>query len=281
MNSLTTIDRRRISRPGISPGRPAERRDRHIVFLSSPTEFQMADAWYDFALAEHFWFQWRFRAIREALGRDSLDEPILEVGCGNGAARGQIEEHFGCRVDGCDVNVTALRKAPPGRGNLYYYDIHQRRREWRGHFGTVLLLDTLEHIREPERFLESVAYHLKPTGRVLIAVPALQCLYSRYDEAVGHAKRYSLRVLRKELDAAGLSVERHIYWGLSLVPIIWARKAVLRLLRPERAIAVGFQPPSNLVARFFGALMHVECRLCPRAPIGTALVALARLGDRS
>jgi SAM-dependent methyltransferase len=281
MSSLATIDREKTGRPGGPVAQPAERRGKSIVFLSSPTEFQMADEWYDFALAEHFWFQWRFRAIRETLGGDRLDEPILEVGCGNGAARGQIEEHLGCRVDGCDVNVAALRRAAPGRGDLYFYDIHQRRREWRGHFGTVLLLDTLEHIRQPERFLESAAYHLKPNGRVLITVPAFQFLYSRYDEACGHTKRYSLPVLRKELHAVGLSVERYTYWGLSLVPVIWARKLVLCFTPSDRAIAVGFQPRSKAVDQFLRALMHVECRLCPRAPIGAALVALARAGGRS
>jgi len=277
MSSLATIDRRQTGAVDLPPAPPAESLDQNVVFLSSPTEFQMADEWYDLAVTEHFWFQWRFRAIRETLGGGRLDEPVLEVGCGNGAARGQIEEHFGCRVDGCDVNVGALRKARPGRGKLYVYDIHQRRSEWRAHFGTVLLLDTLEHIREPECFLESVAYHLKPTGRILIAVPALQFLYSRYDEAVGHTKRYTLGVLRKELRAASLSVERYAYWGLSLVPVIWARKLVLRFTPPERAIGVGFQPPSKLVDKFLRALMHIECRLCPRAPVGAALVALARL----
>jgi SAM-dependent methyltransferase len=277
MSSLATIDRAKIGRAGAPPAPAAEPRDHQVIFLSSPTEFQMADEWFDFAVAEHFWFQWRFRAIRETLGGERLDEPILEVGCGNGAARGQIEQHFGCHVDGCDVNAAALRKALPGRGDLYFYDIHQRRPEWRGHFGTVFLLDTLEHVRDPERFLKSIAYHLKPTGRVLITVPALQFLYSRYDEVDGHAKRYSLTVLRRELRAAGFSLERHTYWGLSLIPVIWARKLVLRFTPLDHAIAVGFQPRFRAVDKFLRALMDVECWLCPRAPVGVALVVLARL----
>jgi 2-polyprenyl-3-methyl-5-hydroxy-6-metoxy-1,4-benzoquinol methylase len=281
MSSPATIEREQAGRAGLKVAQPAEDLDQNIVFLSPPTAFQMADEWYEFAAADHFWFQWRFRAICEILRRESLDEPILEVGCGNGVGRDQIEEHYGCRVDGCDVNVTALRKALPARGRLYFYDIHQRRPEWRGHFGTVLLLDTLEHIRQPEYFLQSVSYHLRPQGRLLVNVPALQRLYSRYDEIAGHLRRYNVALLRQQLRAAGFSIVHHAYWGATLLPVALARKWMLRMCSPERTIRLGFQPGSKLADRFLRGLMHIECRLCPRAPLGTSLVALAEKGDQS
>lgn len=253
--------------------------ERRVEFLSPPVDFQMADEWFEFAVEDHFWFQWRLRAICETLRGAVLAQPILEVGCGNGAARRQLERELACPIDGCDVNPAALRQAPRGRGQLYFYDVHQRRPEWLGHFGTVLLLDTLEHIREPVPFLKSVAYHLRPGGQLLITVPALQWLYSRYDEADGHAKRYGLSGLRDELRAAGFALQRHTYWGLSLVPVIAIRKLVLSFLPRERAIEVGFQPGSGLVDRFLRALMRVECSLWPRAPLGTSLVGLARVTE--
>jgi SAM-dependent methyltransferase len=249
-----------------------------IIELSPPVAYAMANEWYQFASAIHFFFQWRFAVMQQVLGPDSFAEPVLEVGCGNAVARGQIEDHYGCTVDGCDVNPEALRQAERGRGKLYLYDIHQRRPEWRDHFATIFLLDTLEHIGEPERFLESIAYHLRPGGRLLITVPALPMLFSRYDEADGHVKRYRVGVLRQELAAAGLTLERHSFWGLSMIPVLLARKLILRFLPRERAIEVGFQPPSRLVDGVLRGLMHAERCLWSRPIIGTSFVALARKG---
>lgn len=241
----------------------------------------MADEWYALAVADHFWFQWRFRAIREILRGDRLQEPILEVGCGNGTAREQIEQYYGYRVDGCDVNWAALRKAPPGRGTLYFYDIHQRRPEWKGYFKAVILLDTLEHIPDPERFLRSVSYHLAPQGQLLINVPALQWLYSRYDEIAGHIRRYDVAALRDQLNAAGFSVIRHAYWGLTLLPVAVVRKWLVNTSRPADIIRLGFQPGSKLADRFLRGLMHLERFLCTRAPLGTSLVALSQKVGRA
>jgi SAM-dependent methyltransferase len=250
--------------------------DRAITFLSPPIDFQMADEWYELATAEHFWFQWRFRAIQKLLGKEGLAEPVLEIGCGNGVVRGQIEGKYGVRVDGCDVNLAALRLANPARGDLYFYDIHQRRLEWQSYFKTVVLLDTLEHIQDTRQFLESIAFHLQPGGQLLINVPALQSLFSRYDTAAGHVKRYTTAVLRQELQSAGFALVRHAYWGFSLLPVAAARKIALRFSRSDQVIRNGFQPASGLSNAFLRGLMHLECGLGLPAPLGTSLLAIAR-----
>ena len=67
-------------------------------------------------------------------------------------------------------------------------------------------MDVLEHIEEPERFLRSVFFHLSPTGRLIINVPALQIFYSKYDTLVGHLRRYDINFLRQELELAGFEI---------------------------------------------------------------------------
>lgn len=247
-----------------------------LVFLSPPIDYQMADEWYALATADHFWFQWRFRALLRLIGTRELEGPVLEVGCGHGVVRGQLERAYGCPVDGCDVNLSALSLAPSGRGGLYVYDIHQRRPEWREHFGTIFLLDTLEHIPEPTPFLESLAWHLRQGGMLAINVPALQSLYSRYDEVAGHVKRYNRYRLRSELATAGFTLPRSAYWGGSLLPVAAARKAMLRFISPERVIERGFQPGSAWTDGFLRLLMAIETGLPFSPPLGTSLLGLAR-----
>lgn len=250
--------------------------DEAIIELSPPATCQMANEWFDFAVEDHFWFQWRLAAIRKVLGSRGVVAPALEIGCGNAAARNQLESAFDCRIDAADLNIAALQRATPGRGQLHCYNVHDRRPEWRERFATIMLLDTLEHIDEPVAFLESTGRHLRPDGRLLITVPAQQYLYSRYDSADGHVKRYNARRLRRELDAAGLTLERYVYWGLTLIPVLAVRKLVVAFCKPEQVIAVGFQPSSGVVDRVLRGLMHLERSCGTRMPTGAALTAVAR-----
>jgi 2-polyprenyl-3-methyl-5-hydroxy-6-metoxy-1,4-benzoquinol methylase len=95
----------------------------------------------------------------------------------------------------------------------------------------VVLFDVLEHIADTQSFLTALLAHLKPQGWVLINVPALQSLYSHYDEIVGHFRRYNRQTLVAEFRQKPLELADIRYWGMSLVPVlalpslpIWVRQ---------------------------------------------------------
>ena len=77
------------------------------------------------------------------------------------------------------------------------YNIHDRAPDLAARYDAIILFDVIEHIESPAEFLASALYHLKPGGRVFINVPALQSLYSKFDVAVGHYRRYSKRRWRR------------------------------------------------------------------------------------
>ncbi len=246
-----------------------------IEVLTPTAPFNMADDWYQWASADHFWMQWRFSVICRVLNGLALGDRVLEVGCGHGVARDQLEDHYRCPVAGCDLNLAALQRANTGLGKLYLYDVHRRRQEWEGFFDSVFLLDTLEHIEETDGFLDSVGFHIKEGGLLIVSVPAMPSLFSRYDKAIGHIKRYTAKGLSEELIAAKFRVVRYSHWGGTLVPIAMLRKLVMRFTKPEKMISRGFEPPSKWAAALLRGLMHIENRLLPRPWIGVSLVAVA------
>lgn len=65
-------------------------------------------------------------------------------------------------------------------------------------FDTILYIDVLEHIEDDKTEALAAAKHLKPGGFLIILSPAHQYLYSPFDKAIGHFRRYSLQ----ELEAA-------------------------------------------------------------------------------
>jgi SAM-dependent methyltransferase len=66
-------------------------------------------------------------------------------------------------------------------------------------FDTILYLHVLEHIEEDRKELESAYKKLKKGGRLIIMVPKHQKLYSNFDKAIGHFRRYELNFFEKNL----------------------------------------------------------------------------------
>lgn len=64
-------------------------------------------------------------------------------------------------------------------------------------FDTIVYIDVLEHIRDDRRQLEIAASKLAPGGFLVVLAPAFQQLFSEFDRAIGHERRYT----RKSLEA--------------------------------------------------------------------------------
>ena len=62
-------------------------------------------------------------------------------------------------------------------------------------FDTVLYIDVLEHIEDDRAELVRVIRHLDPGGHLIVLVPAHQALYTPFDAAIGHFRRYAMRGL--------------------------------------------------------------------------------------
>ena len=58
-------------------------------------------------------------------------------------------------------------------------------------FDTILYLDVLEHIADDRAELARAARFLAPGGALIVLAPAHRYLYSPFDAAVGHHRRYS------------------------------------------------------------------------------------------
>ncbi len=76
-----------------------------------------------------------------------------------------------------------------------------------GRFDTVICLNVLEHVPDPNRALANMFRSLEPGGRLVLYVPRGPRLYSRLDEVLGHRCRYTDQMLRDELVSAGFEIE--------------------------------------------------------------------------
>ncbi|RPD46222.1 class I SAM-dependent methyltransferase [Hymenobacter sediminis] len=77
--------------------------------------------------------------------------------------------------------------------------------ETEGLFDAILYIDVIEHIEDDAAELRRAYARLAPGGTILIVVPAHQWLYSPFDKAIGHFRRYSRPMLRRVLPAGSIT----------------------------------------------------------------------------
>jgi SAM-dependent methyltransferase len=206
------------------------------------------------------------------------DRPCLalDIGGGAGRFRRQLESRTSWRVDMTDLNLTALRMAEAARGRTLYYDVTQPQQPLVGSYDVCFLFDVIEHVPEPRAILAAGFAHLRPGGYLFINVPALASLFSAYDVAAGHLRRYSKRSLAAELEGLSGHSTAIRYWGLGLVPLLALRRLLMGKRPTADTIRSGFEPPNELAHRALKTLMRVELGLVRDPPVGTSVMAAVR-----
>ncbi len=235
-----------------------------------------------FELEDNLWWFVGMRQISRALlerylPRAARERLILDVGCGTG---GMLEalRPFG-RTFGADESARALGFAKT-RANTLLVQADACRLPYASEsFDLVTCFDVLYHLRvssDHDALLE-MARVLRPSGLILLRVPALELFRGRHDLAVHTRHRYKRKELVSKLLLAGLTPDFVSYVNFFLLPVALLRRAVDRWLRP------GYQgsevePVTPWMNRALLQFLRLESRLIRLGPlpVGLSLVVVAR-----
>lgn len=206
-----------------------------------------------------------------------LQGPILEVGAGLGdltgrlaadrevvatdvsnrcldSLRSQFGDSSNILVDRYDAIVGDPAPAMPDEG-----------------FGSVVMSNVLEHLPDDRAVLRNLGQNLRPGGTVVVFVPAFELLYGRFDEMIGHHRRYRRRTLEEAFTGAGLEPQLVRYVNL---PGWFAWLLTVRLL--------GQIPTGQGLVRTYDRLVipplrAIETRISP--PFGQSVLGVATVGS--
>ena len=245
---------------------------------SSPTYdprwFELLDRVED----RHFWFAAR-RQVVGALAREAMtDAPpgswVLEIGCGNGGLLTTLQSACpSCRVVGMDLHHQALRHARR-RTSAALVQADAAYPPFAVPFRLIGLFDVIEHLPDDGALLRQVHAMLAAGGAVLVTVPAHAWLWSYFDEASHHRRRYTPAGLRAVLENAGFRVAYLSQFMAALLPIMWLRRRVGGLWH-DPAEELRIVPGINAIMRFALSLEAPIVRRRWKLPFGTSLIALA------
>jgi SAM-dependent methyltransferase len=216
--------------------------------------------------------RWQYSRVAPYLGRR-----ICEVGSGIGNMSTLIlggapellvltdtdsyyREALRHQFDGChDVVVEELTLPDKSAGNRFQgYGLD-----------TVVALNVIEHIPEDLQALRCIGSMLRPRGRAVILVPALQGLFGSLDRELGHQRRYTRKSLSGLMREAGFRVERAFYFNLVGTLGWWVNAR----LRKAPRIPLG-------QVRYFDSLVPA-LRLEDRMPLpfGQSVIAIGAVGE--
>ena len=144
-------------------------------------------------------------------------------------------------------------------------------------FDAVVLLDVLEHQADDRAFLRELFAKSRPGALLVLTVPALQALWSPWDVALGHIKRYDKKALLHAFEGLPVRFLELSYLFPEMVPLGLYRRLKLRGRTLEGVDELNFPrlpKPINEALYWAG---KASLRLRRLAPVGTSVLAALRI----
>jgi 2-polyprenyl-3-methyl-5-hydroxy-6-metoxy-1,4-benzoquinol methylase len=101
-------------------------------------------------------------------------------------------------------------------------------------FDTIMYIDVLEHIENDRKELEAAARLLRAGGRLIVLSPAHQRLFTPFDAAIGHFRRYN-RAIFRGISPASLALDQVWYLDSLGLVLSAANRHFLRQSMPTTA----------------------------------------------
>ena len=214
----------------------------------------------------HAKYRWTLRVF--AKQRIPRDRRVVNIGCGAGTFS-RILVESGYMVHAVEPDPAAFEIAKLTSGprclveNKGVFDLDPEQS-----YPAAVMHDVLEHIEHDRDAMARLARIVQPGGLLIISVPALQWLFGKHDEQLGHFRRYTKKTMEAVIPAE-FEVLDFKYFGLISIPIVWIFSKKLRRSYPA--------PTSGRISpamKIYGFVCSAETRL--PEPLGTSLLVALR-----
>lgn len=232
---------------------------------------------------EHWYYSGKRRFVRDWIfrarppGREDL---LLDCGAGTGLFAEEMQAH--CRVKVLDDHEEALRilrtrfrddqilslagdRVPLPDGSLEY----------------VTALDVLEHVPDDAAVVRGFHRLLKPGGLAVVTVPASMALWSDWDVALHHFRRYDRAQLRALFPAADWEIVHVNYTNVVVYPAVWAIRRLRAWQKKKETAGASVArsedkiPPAPINSLLRGTFVNMARWRVP-FPFGVSLLLVAR-----
>jgi hypothetical protein len=240
-----------------------------VIMGNSAFSQEQFNSIYPEGIENHYWNHARNRIIRKLLRKNQISGgKILEIGCGKGVVVEYLrDQKIDCHgVELADVKVP-LSLAPFISASTNAFDLPQDLRE---SFDTIMILDVLEHLENPEDFVNTILSSFINIAHIVVTVPARQELWTNYDTFNGHYRRYSLRDI-VSLNVEKLEAESAGYFNHILYPFFLLIARLIKNRGTSIKAPTGFRIALH---RFLSGILQADYAMLSPKLAGTSIIAL-------
>ena len=213
-----------------------------------------------------------------------LQKDSVLADCGAGTGLFAREMSSVCKVIAIDSEEEALHLAEQnlGKENVRHGSCDALPLE-DSSVDCLTALDVLEHVKNDRQAVSEFARVLKPDGVAVIIVPAMQSLWSDWDEALHHYRRYQHASLLKLFDTTSFKITHWNYINVLALPAVFAVRKLRWLFRggPTQNSTTRLEDkilPGWLDAGMSITFKALACQGLIRFPAGVSLLAVVKRG---
>ena len=194
---------------------------------------------------------------------------ILEVGAGRGTYSTYFVEHGHLTaLEPSAAHSAALRERLKDYPNAVVITAQLDGSAAPGSYDTVVLLNVLEHIPDDHQALGDIYEALAPGGKMILWVPAFEALYGKFDQRIGHYRRYRRNELLALVHNVGFQQVTARYTNMPGFFAWWVAVRVLGRTPTSGRLTVIYD-------RFFVPVIRRVERFV-RPPVGQSLLVVAQ-----
>lgn len=143
----------------------------------------------------------RRKAILELVGKEP-NQKILEIGCGLGDLL-NVLDRCGHNGIGIDTSKDAINYVNKELQLINFKAINSDIDSINDKFDIVIASEVIEHCEDDFGLIVSMLNRIKPTGKLIITIPAHMADWDSNDDFCGHLRRYEKDELYKLLETVG------------------------------------------------------------------------------
>jgi hypothetical protein len=222
---------------------------------------------------DFFWHRLRWRAVASHLP-PSVPFQLLDVGAGAGLIGVFLNRDFPLAtyrflepIESLQRHLESTYGAAANAIRLSSYERIQY----------VALLDVLEHQARDHRFLGELLQKMARGSILIVTVPALMALWSGWDVALGHHRRYDRKSFSRAIEGLPVEVIELSFLFPEMIPLAvlrkWLRKSSSNADAPDEA---AFPDLPLIVNDGLYALGSVSLAIRGYVPAGSSLLAVLR-----
>ncbi len=201
---------------------------------------------------------------------------VLDAGCGTGALINSLRQADPAwRITGLDFSSVACALARERTGAEIVQGSITALPFGDGEFAAVVSADVVCQVQDGAQALREFARVVRPGGAVLVNVPAFMWLWSYHDDTCETKHRYTRPELAALFHTAGLRVDFATYANMLALPLVAARRKLVRPANPPSDVRL-YPPPVEAVFRGLGDLEHGWIKRGRPLPAGSSVFVAGR-----